>query len=143
MAKIYQTQTDVERERLSNLLQKVDEYRGFTGYLTGAGIGALIMGLIKKNPPHLLPAHVGYWEKMWEHIRRPIGGSQIALMGGFVTGLGAIGLYALSNMRHKMKDDLAKLGPEEVILPPVADAGNGSHVLRLQQSCGCDKAKSL
>jgi len=139
MAKIYEAKEDVERERLAQAAKEA-RHAQTTG-LTWLGVGAALLafGLLKKKPvPPALPKDAGFIKGLWDGFRE---GPNLELLGSVGAVLGGLSAFRSGAQAKQAEDQLAKLGPEQIIPPAsfklmenASTEAEGEHVARLQNA---------
>lgn len=117
MAKIYETQNDIERDRNTRAEKSAKD--GFFASLIALGVGLVLLGfgLFKKKPAAgitLSKPELGFWKGVWEGFKE---GPSLNVLGGVSSLIGITGLFTTKNDGDKAKATLSALGPERIILP--------------------------
>jgi hypothetical protein len=131
MAKIYETKEDVERERLAHVVKDAQAQIVSESGVTGIGLSLVLLGLLRKKPAEIAnPKIAGFLQGAWDGLTNP----DLRFLGGILALMGGMGIYSGTQKSNQAKAELAKLGPEQIMLPESLKPIEGEHVTRLQNT---------
>lgn len=127
MAKIYETEKDIQRERAAADLNHVRRTTNFAAETLSFGGSLAIVGFLAK----LIPKKA---QGFWQDVRKT---SNVPIFGGILLSIFGVLLASWAHVRgKKAKEELTKFGPEQIIGPCCAEdylKPKAGHVARLTQ----------